>query len=314
LISTIYELHSFVFSVLAPPQIHAQLSLFVKESYSSLPLLLFDIYDTNMGGCTKFDFVVDECIQYNLKGYNLYYRPSKNEYYQVGTSIYGIFNVEKGYSRIQIDSKKYNPRNLFHVCILDIMSLISVKYNSIIFHAASMVSRNKAYLFMGDSGNGKSTVTYRLSQKTSIAKASDDVAIFNLAYSGATIYPINSGYGYSKDIAYGILQNSDKCVKLYETDNKCYIYEPEVASATYLLGGVFFLKRIVSECAPQNTDIFLLEEREFLRRIIKTQTNVGSSLLKAKFRLYKTLSACCKGFDVTYVNDCDIRVFEEYLK
>ncbi len=112
-------------------------------------------------------------------------------------------------------SFSYISEEQFEFIILKIINKL-LKNSGFILHASSIVYKKKLFIFVGDSGVGKTTISNLLSRNKDIKKLSDDSIIIKMSD--------NTFFGY----------------KTILNDNNSFNFEQNIG---YTIAGVFFIKQ-----------------------------------------------------------------------
>lgn len=205
-----------------------------------------------------------------------------------------------------IQQHNWLPRSFFHLLILDPLSLILPKYNSIILHAAALSTEHGAVLILGDSGYGKSTLCFLASRGNKIKSLSDDTVAVN-CNSILKVHPIPSGFGLSP----GLLNiDSDSNNILQKSKGKIYYKSiPNQRTEPQILKSIILLRKWGTE----KTTFSRLNSLEALKSILDSQTTIGSPFNNIRFQLFRRLSTEVPCYELKYPEICDIEVFNQVV-
>jgi len=92
-------------------------------------------------------------------------------------SFFGIINplTKKGEIFLMCDGVKYLDFAIDHV-IYELFRIICPEHNAFLLHSSSLIYKNKAILFIGKSGSGKSTI-YNKSKKFGFERINEDMGV-----------------------------------------------------------------------------------------------------------------------------------------
>ena len=189
---------------------------------------------------------------------------------------------------------------------MDALSLSLPNSNKIVFHGAAIKEKDKTILLLGRSGNGKSTLSYKLTKKQPTAyKLCDDTFILENRKT-PQIYPLITGEGYSPEIANNLISKQNyKFLFHDEYKNKTYIMKEQNDYSPHPASIIVFLVRTQEHQKEISTRIHKCSSQEIFLNIIDSQTNIASPFLYKKINCYKNISQKLKGYIVTYNYDCD---------
>lgn len=208
------------------------------------------------------------------------------------------------------------PRTLFHLLILDPISLIAPHYNLLIGHGAVIKENNQAHIIFGHSGMGKSTISRLLSNHFShLKKFSDDTFAFEVSNGGIKVFPFNTGEGYLKSYhdKNKVIQNTriDGEKVIIENNEKFYILIKLTTQRSPLqLKNSFFLVR---DDSIDGTQIKELNSVDYLREMLETHTSIPSIYTQKKFSLWKAISDQSNGFLIRYREFCDVEKLAVFM-
>lgn len=246
------------------------------------------------------------CKFFKLKNITYIYDTSANIYFVIKSSFLAIIILNKKKSLCFFNEKNINGRNLFHTCILDALSLSLPSSNKIVFHGAAIKEKDMTILLLGRSGNGKSTLSYKIINKQPTAcKLCDDTFILE---NGTTpqIYPLITGEGYSPEIANHLISKQNYKLLFHdEYKYKTYVMKEQNDYSPHPASIIIFLVRTQEDKKEISTHIHKCSPQEIFLNIIDSQTNIASPFLSKKINCYKDISQKLKGYIVTYNYDCD---------
>lgn len=308
-VSVMYSLAYENVVLSAPKTIHNGVCTFLDSSFpDKLPLLFVEIFCVTEDEIKKLlcELHVDlmKC-KINKLDLAHFYFDEKQTMYIIRPCGLGVFHFDKRTITWYTDKKDLDDRNMFHIFVLDPISLVLPIKNKIVFHGASIRDDNSSVAFLGRSGNGKSTVSRLLTERSRYKKNSDDTFVVELSDNNVMLYPINSGEGYSYELAEQILLNNDDYKVLYRTEEKCYLLNTKADLSPQPLVKIFILKRQTNE-KENYTNLFELDSSEALLHILNSQTNIIFPYLTRKMELYRMISKQVKITIVDYNNLCDV--------
>ena len=305
-----YDIANFSINLKASASIHSQMQPFCYRinMKSEKPRLDIEIItDCEKDGSillwAKIQEKKETFNRFELKAYNLFFDKEFDCYYFVGGNLLGKYDRFNEKAVWYINEEKFYARNIFHICILDILCLSSPKYESAFYHGAVVSLNSTGFMFIGNSGSGKSTITQKLSIQAPCKKICDDV--FSIAFKDTLqLYPINSGNGYIKNSMNDFL-NTSEYVKLYETSSKIYFLDNSPKPTNVQPKHVFLLDRKVNGDLD-NTIIQEIKPDELIKLILSRQANVPSKFTKERYRLLKKFCSTISANLVVYSGDCNI--------
>lgn len=314
-IDIIYSLAEENFLLTAPPLIHSKVNCFLNKSVCkdfSKTLIKIEI---NIRSIDEIKVLVNS-LKDNLKRCKIcklevaqYFYDELNTIYILGSIYVGILNSKQKQVKWYVTETNVPSRNVFHIFVLDILSIVLPSVNKIVFHGASLRYENTAIALLGRSGNGKSTITRKLNECLLCSKNSDDTFIVSIAEQ-IKLYPINSGEGYEPDIADALLKKNINYSLLTDVRNaeKKYIINNKFDATPLELKSIYILNRETDSNSTLYTKIFtLLPEKAFLH-MLNTQTNILTPYLKEKLALYKQIADRIGGNFVNFNFECDINM------
>lgn len=315
-----YCVGSNTISIDAEEYIHDAIKPYMKstcdylQSFYYSKIFLVDSKDTFVKIANTFLCHKHECKVFKLKNITYFYDMNNNVYFALNSMFLGKIFLNEQRSVWFLNDKTINGRNLFHTCILDPLSLILPKINKAVFHGSAIKQDNKAILFLGRSGNGKSTITYKLiKSKNTFQKLCDDTFILENS-NEILIHPLITGEGYSSDIANKLIED-EKCRLLFQDNSKdkTYIMRENIDYSPISVSHIFFLFRKCNLQISNYTEIYGCNKNNILLNIIDSQTNIASPFLSNKIDLYKKIAQNVRGYKVLYNYECDERLLEKVL-
>lgn len=253
-------------------------------------------------------------ISFELLNIKYIYLEKEQLYMAISSFCFGIIDIVNKNIIWNVYLERLFPRSLFHMMILDPYSLICPQNNEIIVHGSMMSVGQDSILFLGSSGNGKSTISHRLLKCKGYEKMCDDTFVIAIKNGKTITYPINTGCGYDYEVAKEYVATGDY-FELYRVKDKAYILNKNISYSKALTPClIFFLNREIKETESAVTIIKELPSKEALKLIIDNQTNIGSPFLLKKMKVYKMISESVHGVSVRFVNDCDINAVDIYIK
>lgn len=244
----------------------------------------------------------------DLKNVTYYYPENLELYYVDGNYFTGIININKQEANWYV-YENIEPRTLFHLLILDPISLIAPYYNLLIGHGAVIRENNHAHVIFGHSGVGKSTISRLISNKfANLYKISDDTFAFEVGDGDIKVFPFNTGEGYLKsdhDKNEEVRNLRDKII--IENTEKFYILDRQITlSDPIILKNSYFLWRDTSTDRDVDTQIKELNDVDYLRELLESHTSIPSLYTKKKFMLWKSISNQSDGFLIRYCERCNV--------
>jgi len=244
----------------------------------------------------------------DLKNVTYYYPENLELYYIDGNCFTGIININKLEANWYV-YETIEPRTLFHLLILDPISLIAPYYNLLIGHGAVIKENNDAHVIFGHSGVGKSTISRLISNKfANLDKISDDTFAFEVGDGDIKVFPFNTGEGYLKsdhDKNEEVRHLRDKII--IENPEKFYIIDgPTALSDPLILKNSYFLWRDTSTDPEAGTQIKGLSDVDYLRELLESHTSIPSLYTQKKFMLWKLISNQSHGFLIRYCERCNV--------
>ncbi|MDR9853134.1 hypothetical protein RJP21_05905 [Paenibacillus sp. VCA1] len=246
----------------------------------------------------------------------IYYYPENLELYYVdGNYFTGMININKQEANWYV-YETIEPRTLFHLLILDPISLIAPYYNLLIGHGAVIRENNHAHVIFGHSGVGKSTVSRLISNRfANLDKISDDTFAFEVGDRDIKVIPFNTGEGYLKsdhDINEEVRNLRDKII--IENTEKFYILDGlTTLSDPLMLKNSYFLWRDTSTDPDVCTQIKELNDVDYLRELLESHTSIPSLYTQKKFILWKSISDQSVGFLIRYCELCNVEKFGLFM-
>ncbi|MFE6075213.1 hypothetical protein ACFVQB_12125 [Paenibacillus sp. NPDC057886] len=243
-----------------------------------------------------------------------YYNRNLEEYYVEGFGFSGNINVVKQEVHWFV-YEMIEPRSLFHLLILDPVSLISPYYDLLIGHGAVIRENNEVHVIFGQSGAGKSTISRLISnQYEDMNKISDDTFAFSIEGETIKVIPFNTGEGYIKsalNINIEEIENK-KNRMIIENEKKVYVIdEPDSITNSLRLRKSYFLKKDIS---VKDTEITELNITGHLKALLEFHTSIPSLYTKKKFMLWKLVSNYSHGYLIRYKKLCNIKKLGEVMR
>lgn len=296
----------------APEKVHVEIAPFLnKEHICKQPILFIEICyiseDEIKDMLTIYKDNLKMCRVNKLELAHFYYDENQIMYI-IRPSGFGIMNFEDRTITWYIDKNDLDGRSMFHIFVLDPLSLVLPVKNKIVFHGASISVNNYSVAFLGRSGNGKSTISRLIMEENNCEKKSDDTFVIEVVPNDILLFPINSGEGYSYNLANQILSEKDSYKVLYRKEKKCYIINTHVNLSPQPLKKIIILEKQLDALKKDNYTRFAeLSSPQALMHILNSQTNINSPYLSKKFELYRTISKQIKVEFACYNVFCDIK-------
>lgn len=317
-----YYIGGTVIEVIAPDIIHKCFEMFNFQFKNTIgeSQKIFLTYDFQLKKTSdeifkmrdKYCVSLNNGIDFHLLNINYRYFEKEKLYIAYNEYSFGIIDIEKRIIKWYVNIDSFLPRSLFHLTILDPYSLLCPQINEIVVHGAVVsYDLKSSILFIGPSGSGKSTITHKLCECNGYSKICDDTFLIRDDNKNLTVYGIDTGNGYTKEIAKKYI-DSGKYYELYSQSNKTYIIGKRSQNQIILKPKhIFFVDRFIEK----KFEIILkpLKEFEALKWFINCQTNIGTPFLVEKIALYKKISQCVVATKLDYYNNCDIERLSKYI-
>lgn len=252
-----------------------------------------------------------------LNGVVYYYDEAQAAYQiHVGDAATGRLNFSSNQIHWRLISPVTPPRYAFQTLILDPLSLLLPAHDLLIFHGAAVaISNSSAVLLLANSGNGKSTLSFLLSQQRpeiGIRCLSDDLLCLNFAAQETDVLPIDTGFGLKPEILtrYGIAIPRNAS---YDRKGKVYLPTlPHQAYGNRRIAGVIFLDKDASN--DENAAVRQISSLDALRRLLDSQTSIPNPYQRHRLHLLRRLSEQTTFFEVRYRSFCDINTLYAIIK
>jgi|GEM_PF-2225126 len=200
-----------------------------------------------------------------------------------------------------------NLRHWLVDTIIDPLSISLVPNRKVILHGALWSNNNNGIIIVGNSGDGKSTLSYLMRNHLRII--SDDILIVSFENDGIYAEPINTGFGISRGLKDVDIFRSDNI--LVSTDKKIYVrslYSNGSTTMNYSrkipVKKIYLLQKMQS----LYTNITIPSRSESLLQFLNLQTNIKHPFLKDKYSLVKDLLENCSIRFVKYADECQVEV------
>jgi hypothetical protein len=272
-------------------RVNPQVFVKIKNHYENIP----------------FSDQLDNEHNFRLLGSTYIYNShSQNYRVLIDNKAQGVINTQAQTIEWNLNEQPLLPRNFFHLMILDPLSLISLKFNTIILHAAALSTEQGAVLVLGDSGYGKSTLCFLASRGQNIKSLSDDTVAVN-GNSILTAHPIPTGFGLAPDLLSTTYERNNV---LQKSRGKIYYKEiPNMRTEPQKIKSVIFLRKFGAE----KTTILPLSHLQALKYLIDSQTSIGNPYNNIRFQLFKRISSETNCYEIKYPELCDLELFKRTI-
>lgn len=231
---------------------------------------------------------------------------SKNNLFYVdyANGLKSLWDIKK-HSFFYSANSYSNLRHWLVDTILDPLSISFVANRKIILHGALLSNNNDGIIIVGNSGDGKSTLSYLLRDYLRIV--ADDIVIISFENDEIYAEPINTGFGLSPNIKDVDIFRPDNI--LVSTEKKFYVkslYSNEPTLMNYTrkipVKKIYILQKMQSLYTSITTPTI----SESLLQFLNIQTNIKNPFFKDKYTLIKELlEKCCVRF-VKYPDKCKV--------
>ena len=246
------------------------------------------------------DFLVMQ--EFVLNNIHYYWDKATGIYYAYSNIAYGCVDMSNQRSIWYIYEKYNYMRGIFHLSILDPISLLGTDYNTFILHSALVEIGNKGIAFAGLSGSGKSTLSYLIGTTDHARKVSDDTNMMVIGDDGVYVFPIHSGEGYLKTVLSEIDYQHDSTASAVSVDDKKYFFCVSKSDTPCPLSLIVFLVKGHTEV----TQVHSLSVTERLKMLISLQTHIAGPYLGKWFSLVKETAYKTKAIKTVYEGKADV--------
>ena len=316
----VYSLCNIGIKVAASEEIHKKLKKFMNYPNASLlskySIRIIDNFNKDIVIKTFNEKISQNSNlkQFKLKFFTYLYDKDQRICYAFNSNIVGQIDYNSNTTIWYLCDSNYVGRNLFHILILDPMSLMLPELNRIVFHGAALEVNGNGILLLGHSGAGKSTISHKISQVFhNSAKLCDDTFILEVKKE-IVLYPLDTGEGYNIEIAKKLYDTGRYENLFYDPDKrKQYIIKKQNCKLDkpIIVKKILFLDRKEDYTTLKNTNITKCNTGKNLINIVNSQTNILTPYAEYKFNLYKQISKEIEGYRVEYNIDCDVLKFKE---
>lgn len=253
--------------------------------------------------------------RFPLKNVEYIYRPSES-LYEVRLRQGGIGIVDLEDSTVRWTLPRYNlsnPRSLFFLTVLDPLSLILPKQGVVVRHCAAVVRGSTVVLLFGQSGAGKSTISYLLGKYEAYEVLSDDVVF--ISFEGEReilVSPIHTGRGFVPQVMANpiIRKELSKAEILFRTKRKTYYRNPAVIRRKFVVKSMLFLEK--------NSDTYtttkILSSDEVVRRLLALRTTIWNPYLEDTLHIDVTMARTIPSVELQYSNICHVPTIHNLLE
>lgn len=204
-----------------------------------------------------------------------------------------------------------NIRHWFMQTILDPLSISCVQYNKVVLHGALWSYDDYGILVLGNSGSGKSTISYLL--KDAVNVLADDVFIVSFKSDSFYAEPINVGFGISLANSLSDYVMEDDI--LIATKKKKYLKSlyPSVEVDNKRILPIRLILILRKGCGSE-TNIETPSLFEVIKVVLDSQTNIKSTYLYSKFLFFKKMLSECDVRFVNYSDMCSVEKIQTCIK
>ncbi len=247
--------------------------------------------------------------EFVLNSISYYWDKATETYYAYNEVVFGHIDVSQQKAVWYIYEEFDLMRNLFHLSILDTVSLLGTNYKAFILHSALVEIDNQGVAFAGLSGMGKSTLSYLIGKTETAYKVSDDTNMLVIRSGGVYISPINSGEGYLNTVLSEIDYHCDSMESIMSIDEKQYFFRNNKPERVYPLGLLVFLDKEHIKA----TEYFTLTATETLKTIVSLQTHIAGPYLEKWFKLVMAVALRTKAIRIVYEGKADVALLRKVI-
>ena len=244
-----------------------------------------------------------------FKNITYYYDNVKKQYFAYNKFAFGIINYEDENCMWWIHKDFKNLRSLFHTCFLDPISLLGLKYQTLILHAALLGNEDRGILLMGKSGAGKSTISMLVQEsERKFYKYSDDTVQVLFREEGIFLFPIYTGEGYLSVIADEYKERVAKNIPVITINEKRYflpVKEYKLLELRMLI--------LLAKDGSVNENAWL-ERTRALEELLTLQTHIVGLHLKKWFMYISRIAKETPVLYESYKEKCDINELISKIK